>query len=938
MALDINGYNASFNAFVKFADDSMRTNAKAVARFGEGGAQPLEGRTIVAVDPKTDKVGKWGRSLEQQDLNNKIRTAFRNAIIDMFGGESNIPASVKKAMLLSDYGKGKPLTARRIIAVKTAIDATGVMKQKGAEEVLQPAALAKGYSKGEMPKLAKAANLLAQVKGCSVEQAFEEVTTQGSKANRLMNYGGRFLQSADNFKNGMRLLDSFSAWFDETCASLKEIHKDRDDVKFADGMSKTLLNGSPAVFEARCKVPVERFAFEEFANNPAANLAETDPNKLFGMENNQAMGSLGRHLQFSRSQTFAQVPPEKRTTFFKALNTMYPIYASNAREASIPPPRRGIVTSIDLGAPIARILKNLDQLIALDAKGKMTVENLMKLCFPEIPKPGKNPAADLTNLVKQWNTEMESKYSGDSYAMGEAMNATGCSLEDAFQIANGQKQLPNVPYYSSGTMEFYQMDGTPNAARSQLEGDLCRLENYAMQGSEEVLLKNEVGFKFNFPGGESLMTNKTQEGRANIPKVIAKLEDICGKVHPAQTSSLMMMTSQSGLGILKGGLKPYGFESSEHVPVDFTISKNDETGDISIRYSSPKELPFAFEWTATIKPDGSVSTTPMRFTDETALATLKRETTEAADKLKESTLATVRGRKGYDPAQGAMIAGKIGKSVDVIFSGVGADRDMLTLLQSRNMTRGILINGANEIRSPEKVANMVAGLKGNLDELRAAANGNQRVFDAGLKRIAKFGGTPLKSGILTKMCEMIAKEDLGAFRNLSAASSPEKIMDAMCRMDRLIAKIFDETKIMTTFGEVGGAETTTAKGLVMGLVFAHCDEDTANGIKSALDSQNATNLLPVLADMGRGNFPPGANVDSQTRVAISDNADTFQFTFIGEMYIALNESLGVNIDDAPWDVDKKTPVSPKSVNAIFDTIKEYTLEMQERRILRTNPA
>jgi len=33
MALDINGYNASFNAFVKFADDSMRTNGKAVARF-----------------------------------------------------------------------------------------------------------------------------------------------------------------------------------------------------------------------------------------------------------------------------------------------------------------------------------------------------------------------------------------------------------------------------------------------------------------------------------------------------------------------------------------------------------------------------------------------------------------------------------------------------------------------------------------------------------------------------------------------------------------------------------------------------------------------------------------------------------------------------------------------------------------------------------------
>ncbi len=88
--------------------------------------------------------------------------------------------------------------------------------------------------------------------------------------------------------------------------------------------------------------------------------------------------------------------------------------------------------------------------------------------------------------------------------------------------------------------------------------------------------------------------------------------------------------------------------------------------------------------------------------------------------------------------------------------------------------------------------------------------------------------------------------------------------------------------------------------------------------------------------MGKGKFPPGANVDPQTRMAISDRADTFQFTFIGEMYIALNESLGVDIDDVPWNIDKKTPVSTKSVNAILDTIKEYTLEMEERQILRAN--
>ena len=934
MALDINGYNATFKAFTDFATQSVNAgDAKAIARAG--GEGPLAGRTITAAQGDSLRhIFKWTRSEDNQAANNIARDLFKKAIIDMFGGEKNIPASVQKAMLMSDYGKGKPLTARRIMAVKTAIDATGVMKQKGAEEVLQPAALAKGYSKGEMPKLAKAANLLAQVKGCSVEQAFEEVTTPGSKANRLMNYGGRFMQNAENFKNGLRLLDSFSAWFDETGAALKKIYPNALESHIEEGMSKTLLNGHETMFSGEYKLPAERFVFEEIANNPAVNLAEKDANKLFSMENNQAMGSIARSMLTGRTQTVAQIPPEKRTTFFKAMNMIRPL-VSTADEARVPPSLRHAIKGRNLDAPVARLLKNLDALIALDSQKKLTAKNLVKLCFPEIKEPSADPVSDVVDLVNQWDEDIS--VGGDKYpdediaAMNEAMKATGCSEEEAAQIAKGKLQLPNVPYFSSGTLGLEH--GTA-AARNQLIGDLDRGVGYNYTGGQPLL--KTAGFRFNLPGGESLFANKTQEFKGNIPVIADKLEALCGPAHKAQATSLFMMTCQAGLGPLLGGLKSYGVESTEHSSVDFTISKNDETGDISIRYSSPKELPFSFEWTATIKPDGYVSSTPIRFTDEATLATLKRETTEAADKLKESTLASYREKPSYDQAQEAITAKEIDKAVDAIFSGVGADRDMLTLLQTRSMTQGILINGASQIRSPEKVAKMVAGLKGNLDELRAAANGNQRIFDVGLKRIAYFGGTPLKSGLLTKMCEMIAKEDLGAFRNLSAASSPEKIMDAMCRLDRLIAKIFDETRILTTLGEVGGAETTNVKGLVMGLVFAHCDEDTANGIKSAMHSQNTTNLVSVLVDMGNGKFPPGANVDPQTRIAISDKADSFQFTFIGEMYIALNESLGVDIDDVPWNIDKKTPVSTKSVNAILDTIKEYTLEMEEREILRAN--
>ena len=35
MALDINGYSTTFNTYVKFADDSMRTNGKTIAQIAD---------------------------------------------------------------------------------------------------------------------------------------------------------------------------------------------------------------------------------------------------------------------------------------------------------------------------------------------------------------------------------------------------------------------------------------------------------------------------------------------------------------------------------------------------------------------------------------------------------------------------------------------------------------------------------------------------------------------------------------------------------------------------------------------------------------------------------------------------------------------------------------------------------------------------------------
>lgn len=119
MALEINGYSAQFAKFVEFAEQQQTAGKlKAVARLDVGG---LEVRDIKAA--KGDWVGiGQGRLPSLKEANNEARARFKAAIEQMFKGVGGIPNNVKDAMKMADFGKGKPLTARRILAVKAAVD------------------------------------------------------------------------------------------------------------------------------------------------------------------------------------------------------------------------------------------------------------------------------------------------------------------------------------------------------------------------------------------------------------------------------------------------------------------------------------------------------------------------------------------------------------------------------------------------------------------------------------------------------------------------------------------------------------------------------------------------------------------------------------------------------------------------------------------------
>ena len=122
MGLEVNSSTAQFMNFVNFAENQVKTLGKkgeesTAAILGSDGTN-FGSHTITA---SSDSVGKLLRSQNMKDTNDAIRTIFKKSIADIFGGEKNIPDEVKNAMKLDDFGKGKPLTARRIMAVSVAV-------------------------------------------------------------------------------------------------------------------------------------------------------------------------------------------------------------------------------------------------------------------------------------------------------------------------------------------------------------------------------------------------------------------------------------------------------------------------------------------------------------------------------------------------------------------------------------------------------------------------------------------------------------------------------------------------------------------------------------------------------------------------------------------------------------------------------------------------
>ena len=483
------------------------------------------------------------------------------------------------------------------------IDAAGLRsinetaKRFAKDAAMQGKVLAAGYHKSELPMLAEAFAFIKSATGCSDADALTKTLDPASSERRLFQYGGRFTASADNFKAGLKLMDTFKTWFENTAANVKSKNCN----------TLTEKNAGSTFLTKEGLMGFEKFVFEDIALDPTFNLAAPDPEKAFGIENNKAMNFFARGNGSGCTGTVAQLSPEKR-------QVVYAVFA--ALEPPSPQPK-GATNVVANSDTLSRILRHFDEIVELKNSGKLDRTHINAVLVPDLDIP---PDASSHDVNDVFINKLYKKYSTNQGKLMEVSNyieQSGCTLAEALAAAEGKGPKPKtLPDYSPTTMKIEEIDGSTKGGRSRILGDFVRPENPKYLDGTRILSAEQNHFTVHI--GQETFTADGKNGGAGNAVIAGRIETLCGKVHVSQASSVMRALSQAAHQPLLPLLPEQGIRGdigTEHIPLTYTLSRDDDTGAITIRYSEPEGMPVKFHWETTVALDGSSTSTPIQFTE-----------------------------------------------------------------------------------------------------------------------------------------------------------------------------------------------------------------------------------------------------------------------------------------------------------------------------------
>ena len=250
------------------------------------------------------------------------------------------------------------------------------------------------------------------------------------------------------------------------------------------------------------------------------------------------------------------------------------------------------------------------------SKGQLTAKNIVKICFPDIRKPGRCDVKALNAGIADISSRVEAAVGEDNDAGATLrMIGTGCTADEVIKFYKDGTPPPRRPYVTDWSVN---LSGYEDGGFKQMRVDLQRTYNYSpivngVPDEDAMIVPNDqVQNNIVFPDGVRLACSGRPEHQANLTQVEAKLKALCGDTHTFQADVVAFCLSQAGKAQIRHALNANGIFNSEHAVVDMTLSRDAATGAVTIHYTSPASLPLRFCWSTTVNVDGTTVTTPLQ--------------------------------------------------------------------------------------------------------------------------------------------------------------------------------------------------------------------------------------------------------------------------------------------------------------------------------------
>ena len=389
-------------------------------------------------------------------------------------------------------------------------------------------------------------------------------------------------------------MDKFAQWY-------ANLATDVADDKFD---TVTKVNAKKGYVQLNAVKGYELFVFQDLAIRPDVNLDEPDPEKLFGVEHNDAVNFFARGNGDACTGTLKELPPARRQVVYSAFRAIEPPKTE----------RRGLPNVYNNAGYLARILRHFDEVANLQATAKLDRAHLNAILTPDLDLPPDASSRLVDDAIQSRIYELYAHSPGKIVEVSSFLTESGYTITEAMDaVAAGEKPVA-LGDISSTQMAIYQIDGTTNGGRSSMLGDLCRPNNVSYIGSKQNVIPPENCHFTVQIGGETIQCVTGSNNAAANAHIADKIENLCGKVHIEQASTVMRGLAQGAHAPILSILSQHGIVNGigvEHMALTYALTKNDETGAVTIHYSEPQGFPFKFSWETTVALDGTSTTTPI---------------------------------------------------------------------------------------------------------------------------------------------------------------------------------------------------------------------------------------------------------------------------------------------------------------------------------------